>query len=159
MEIPVDCKEMTEKYHIDNGGICGQSCLAVIENISIQEVLDNWKKLGIEFKGYSGWKQLRDYLKKRGFIVKQRRMSFLNLISNNNFYILRVQWIGEMENKEKPFYGWSFWTEASANTHFILVMDLKVFCNETGIFEYSHLFNYLAENNGIITSMLEVYKE
>jgi hypothetical protein len=155
LRIPSDCKSMTEKYLKDKGGICGQSCLAVIENISIQEVLDNWKKLGIEFKGYSGWKQLREYLEKRGFLVKQMNINKFSF-NCNNFYILRVQWLGEKENQEKPFYGWGFWTEASAHTHFIILHGGDIFCNETGIFDYTKLNNYLEENNGVLTSALEV---
>ena len=53
IQIPKDVKEMTEKYKIDKGGICGQSCLAVIEGTTIQEVMDNWKVLGLEFKDQS----------------------------------------------------------------------------------------------------------
>ena len=72
MKIPSDTKLMTEKYLIDKGGICGQACLAMIEGSSIQEVLKNWKEIGLEFKGWSGWKQLREYLEKRNFVVKQK---------------------------------------------------------------------------------------
>ena len=62
MQIPKDNKVMTEKYKIENGGCCGQSCLAIIEQISIEEVFNKWKDFGLEWKGWSGWKQLREYL-------------------------------------------------------------------------------------------------
>jgi len=154
IQIPKDVKEMTEKYKIDKGGICGQSCLAVIENITIKEVLDNWESLGLEFKGYSGWKQLREYLEKRGHKVKLLRMSNLGSFNYNFFYICRVQWLGEKDNKEKPFYGWGHWTEASAHTHFIVIHQGKFFCNEEGIFDYHDLGKYL--DNAEITSIMEV---
>ena len=37
IQIPQDTKQMTEKYLIDKGGICGQACLAVIENTNNTE--------------------------------------------------------------------------------------------------------------------------
>jgi hypothetical protein len=159
MQIPYDCELMTEKYKIDKGGCCGQSCLAVIENISIQEVFDNWDKLGIEFKGYSGWKQLREYLEKKGFFVKQLKTNFKGFFNMDIYFIARVQWFGEGEKKEKPFYGWGHWSQASAYTHFVLIHDDKFFCNETGIDNYDNFKNYLKENNGIVTSYLMVSKE
>jgi hypothetical protein len=154
MNIPKDNKQMTEKYKIETGGCCGQACLAVIEDCSIQEVMNNWKKIGLDFKGYSGWKQLRQYLEKRGFTVKQIKT---NKVGFNNFYIIRVQWLGEKENKEKPFYGWGHWSQASAHTHFIVYNKGEIFCNETGIFDYHKLENYL--ENATVTSALEITKE
>lgn len=151
---PTDCELMTEKYKIDKGGICGQSCLAVIEETTIQKVLDNWEKLGLEFKGYSGWKQLREYLEKRGFAVKQIKMRDFKVANYNYFYIFRVQWLGERENKEKPFYGWGHWAEASSYTHFIVLHQGEIFCNETGVFGYNELSKYL--ENAVITSAFEI---
>jgi len=155
MEIPIDVKQMTEKYKINKGGICGQSCLSVIEGTTIQEVMNNWEKLGLEFKGWSGWKQLREYLEKRNYQVKLKRMSNLGTFNYNDFYILRVQWIGEKENQGKPFYGWGHWTEASAHTHFIVVHKGKFFCNEDGLFNIRELNKYLNEQ-AVITSAMEV---
>ena len=153
---PEDNELMTEKYKIEKGGICGQSCLAVIEKSSIQEVMNNWRKLEMEFKGWSGWRQLSSYLKNRGFSVKQKKKD-LDFFSPNCFYIARVQWIGEGEKKEKPFYGWGHWAEASSYTHFIVIENnQKFFCNETGWDAISNLQSYLQENNGIITSFLEI---
>jgi len=152
---PEDNELMTEKYKIEKGGICGQSCLAIIEKSSIQEVMDNWRKLDMEFKGWSGWRQLSSYLKNRGFSVKQKNK--LDFFSPNCFYIARVQWKGEGEKKEKPFYGWGHWSEASAYTHFIVIVkNQQFFCNETGWDSISNLQSYLQENNGLITSYLEV---
>ena len=157
MEIPKDNQIMTEKFKIDKGGICGQSCLAVIENIKVHDVLNNWEKMGLKFKGYSGWKQLRNYLEKRGFDVKLKRMNNLGTFNFNKFYLLRVQWLGEGEKQEKPFYGWGHWTEASSYTHFIIIHRGKVFCNETGIFDYHELKKYL--ENAVITFAMEIQKK
>ncbi len=157
MEIPNDCKEMTEKYLIDKGGICGQACLSVIENISIKSVLENWESLGLEFKGWSGWKQLREYLEKKGYEVKLLRKDNFGDFEKEDFVICRVQWIGEKENKEKPFYGWGHWTAASAHTHFIVINQNQFFCNEDGLFPINKLEEYLGD--AIITSMMRIKKK
>ncbi len=156
MKIPNDTKEMTEKYLIDKGGICGQSCLAVIEGCSIQEVLDNWiEELSMEFKGWSGWKQLRYYLEMSGYVVKQKRWNKIEILNTESFYILRIQWWGEGEKKDKPFYGWGHWTEASAHTHFIVVHNGEFFCNEEGLSDMENLSEYL-NGDGVITSAMEI---
>ncbi|MHA1344247.1 MAG: hypothetical protein ACTSQG_09685, partial [Promethearchaeota archaeon] len=69
-----------------------------------------------------------------------------------------VQWLGNNKEKlEKPFYGWGWWTEASANTHFIVLHNGKIFCNADGIFDYDKLSEYLGDI-GLITSALEINK-
>jgi hypothetical protein len=156
MKIPIDNQEMTEKFKIDKGGICGQACLAVIEECSIQQVLDNWANMKLQFKGWSGWKQLKSYLENRGFKVKQIRMKEFKIAKTDVYYIFRVQWLGEGKIQEKPFYGYNHWSEASAYTHFILLHNGQVFCNETGIFDYHELSNYL--DNAVLTSAFEVSK-
>jgi len=169
IQIPKDVEKMTKKYKIDKGGICGQSCLAVIENSTIKEVMKNWEKLGLEFKGWSGWKQLREYLEKRGYKVKQERFNknkFWNM-DKDIFYIARVQWLGNNElKKDKPFYGYNHWTEASAHTHFIVINDWRVFCNEDGEFPFVKLKDYLKSfiegdllyQGGVITSLMVITK-
>ncbi len=154
MKIPTDVKNMTEKYLIDKGGICGQSCLAVIESSTIEQVLLNWKNLGMEFKGWSGWKQLREYLERRSYHIKQLRRDNINY-EKSKFYILRIQWIGNGDKKDKPFYGWGHWSEASAHTHFIVVHNEKFFCNEEGIFDIEELNKYL-DDKGVVTSAMEI---
>ncbi|KKL88564.1 hypothetical protein LCGC14_1923430 [marine sediment metagenome] len=157
--IPNDVKEMTEKYMVDKGGICGQSCLAVIEKQPISKVIKDWKEMELEWKGWSGWRQLANYLKNKKFNVKQSRV----IDDKNVSYIARVQWIGDEENKEKPYYGWKSWFEASANTHFIVIQEDSFFCNEECIWlpidgeEYS-LEGYLKHNQGLITSYLKIWE-
>lgn len=156
--IPKDVEEMTEKHSIDKGGICGQSCLAVIEKQSVSKVLGDWIAMGLEWRGWSGWRQLANYLKNKGFNVKQVR----NTDDKNASYIARIQWLGNKENKEKPFYGWGHWSEASAHTHFIVIQGSNFFCNEEEDWlpindeEYS-LEGYLEYNGGIITSYLKIW--
>jgi hypothetical protein len=77
----------------------------------------------------------------------------------DKFFLVRIQWIGDGPKQDKPYYGHSHWSEASANTHFIVVHDNKVFCNETGIFDFEKLKDYLEENNGTITSLMSISKE
>lgn len=134
---------------------CGQSCLAVIEDRNMKEVFKDWiDKFG--WYGYSKFKDLRKYLEEKDYIVKLIKWNKLEIVDKDSFYILRVQWLGEGEKKDKPFYGWSSWFEASANTHFIILKNNKVFCNDSGIFDYEDLSDYLDKNNGLITSALEV---
>ena len=84
----------------------------------------------------------------------------------NYYYILRVQWLGDKENKEKPFYGYGHWSEASAHTHFIVVHNGKFFCNEDGWFDINELEDYLGDKEveggtqlgGVVTSAMRVIK-
>lgn len=154
MFTPPDNEELTEQYNIDNGGICGQACLAVITRSSIQSILDQWKSQGMEFKGWSGWRQLRKYLEAEGFKVKQVRGTFT--CDPEKLYIARVQWLGDGDKKEKPFYGWNHWSEATAYTHFVAIEDWKFFCNETGWGDYAEFDQYLEDNRGVVTSYMEI---
>ena len=155
MFIPQDNKKLTEKYAIEHGGICGQACLAVITRNSIQSVLDLWKYQGLEFKGWSGWKQLRQYLEYRGYKVKQIRGTMH--YDSKKFYIARVQWLGDGDKKDKPFYGWNHWSQATSYTHFIVIERFKFFCNETGWGDFpTGLKKYLEANHGVITSYMEI---
>lgn len=152
---PPDNFEMTEKYKIKCGGLCGQACLAVITRNSIQLVLDNWKFQGLKFKGWSGWKQLRQYLEKQNYEVKQINGTLD--YDSSKFYIARVQWLGDGEKKENPFYGWGHWSEASAHTHFVVIENFKFFCNETGWGDFLvGLKDYLKANRGVVTSYMEI---
>ena len=156
LEIPVDCEEMTEEYKGEGCGICGQACLAVITGQSILDVLENWKKLGLEWRGWSGWDQLKQYLKHEGYAVKQVNGEVD--YSPSLFYIARVQWVGDGEEKEKPFYGWRHWNEAAAYTHFIVITAKEVFCNGSGVFTIDYLERYLERGDGVITSHMAVWK-
>ena len=151
MEIPEFNKELRE---LTNDTCCGQSCLAVIEKKDMKQIFRDWMKQ-FGWYGYSKWKDLRKYLEDKGYVVKQITWNKLEIVNENSFYILRVQWIGKGEKKEKPFHGWRSWFEASANTHFIILNKDKIFCNELGIFNYDKLSDYL-DGNGLITSALEI---
>ncbi len=100
---------------------------------------------------------MRYYLEARGYKVKLKRKENLEF-ENNSFYILRIQWIGEGNKKDKPFYGWSHWSEATSHTHFIVVYKNQFFCNEEGLFNVNNLNEYL-EDYGVITSAMEIRKE
>ena len=152
MEIPRYNQEARE---VTDDMCCGQACLAVIENKDMKEVLGNWKN-DFGWYGFSKWKDLRKYLQDRDYCVKQIRWNKLEVVNPNSFYILRVQYLGDnLEKIDKPFYGWSWWTEASANTHFIVLHNSKIFCNSEGIFDYDKLSDYLGDR-GLITSALGV---
>jgi hypothetical protein len=159
MNIPVDNEVMTKKYLEDGGGCCGQACLAVIENRPIGNVFSDWTKLGLEWRGWSGWKQLREYLEKKKYAVKQLRKDSWGDFEKEDFVIARVQWLGSnIEKLEKPFYGYNHWSEASAHTHFIVIHNNEFFCNETGIFK--DLDDYLdgkgINQSGVITSLMRI---
>lgn len=157
--IPKDNKEMTKRFMVDKGGICGLACLALIERRRISEVMQDWKKIFGKFEGYANFKDLRIYLEKKGykckFVNRDGWTKFLRYI-----FIARVQWIGEGKNKKPPFYGWGHWTEASAHTHFIVIYKgKKFFCNEEGKWNWiGNLNNYLRDD-GRITSFIKITGE
>ena len=153
MKIPIDNESAKEKY---DDMCCGQACLSVIQDMPISAIMSQWELLFDSFYGFSKWKDLRKYLEVNDYKVKQIRWNKLEIVNPNSFYILRVQWLGDnLEKIDKPFYGWSWWTEASANTHFIVLHNSKVFCNSDGIFDYDKLSDYLGDR-GLITSALEI---
>lgn len=155
MKIPKDNNSMRKKY--DNK-VCGQSCLAVIEGISVKKVLENWIKILGEFKGYSPYKDTRKYLESRGYETKQERFDKNKFWNMEKFFLVRVQWLGNGEKRDKPYYGWGSWYEASNYTHYLLVHDGKVFCNDKGIFDFGEMGEYLEEGNGVITSLISIRK-
>jgi len=151
---PHDCKKMTDRYLIDGGGICGQSCIASIMNTSINWVLKEWKNIGLEWKGWSTWYQLKYFLKNQGYIVKQEKANIRYL--KGYWYIARVQWKGDGKKQEKPFYGYDHWSKATANTHFISLTKDMFLCNHDGLFRIGHLEPYLKFHKGVITSHLRI---
>jgi len=153
--IPKDNKELTEKYREEGKGICGISCLAVIEGRTVQDTLNDFDSV-FSFKGYANVRDLRKYLENKGFKIKSvNRKGYKDF--SKGIYIGRIQWLGDGDKKEQPFYGWKHWTEASARTHFIVIKKGMFFCNEENKWwSIPRLHRYLAEGNGIFTSYLEI---
>lgn len=115
-----------------------------------------WEPLFGLYPGWAKWKQLRVFLEDQGYVVKQ-----INGTPNydpEKSYIARIQWTGPGVKKEKPYYGWDTWYDASCHTHFIVIENGKFFCNETGWMDYQALQFYLGMNSGVITSHLEITK-
>ncbi len=114
-----------------------------------------------DFKDRSLQKTFRLYSEKsglkQGYEIKLLNKNNFGDFNKEDFVLCRVQWIGDKENKEKPFYGWGHWTEASANTHFIVINQNKFFCNEDGLFPINKLEEYLRD--AIITSMMRIKNE
>lgn len=158
MDKPKDNEEARHKY---NDMCCGQSVLAVIENISVEKAMQNWINLLGEWKGYSPFRDMRKYLESRGYLTKRVKVNKV-FFEDNKFYICRVQWIGKGEKRDKPYYGWEHWRIAIQNTHYILIHNNNVFCNSAGIFGYNRIADYLGDIRqgeiGKITSILEVIK-
>lgn len=154
--IPSDNQELTQKYLGEGKGIYGISCLAIIEKRKVNAILNEFEeKFG--FKGYANVKQLRKYLESKGYEVKFVNRNGWWKPAKGGIYIARIQWLGEGKKKKQPFYGWGHWTEATSHTHFILIDNLKFFCNEANVWqELDTLPNYLKEAKGIMTSFLEV---
>lgn len=152
---PSDCKEQTTLHSQLNGGCCAQACIAVVQRITIKEVFKRWEKHGLEWKGHTPVSQLRKYMDKEGYYTKlittKNKTDFLS-----PYYLIRIQWIGNGEKKEKPFFGYSHWTIASSNTHYVLRQGDRFFCNETGWFE--DIDQYLSNNQpiGQVTSIIEI---
>lgn len=152
---PPDNDVMTRYYKKSTGGCCGQACLAVITKAWIRNVLIDWQKeLGFEWKGWSGFNQLKKYLEKKGFTVKLKKKE--ELLKKEGMYIARVQWVGDGLKKQKPFYEGGHWSEASSHTHFIVIEKERFFCNESGWDTLSNLRDYLTRGDGLITSYLEI---
>lgn len=153
MKIPIDNEQAKEQY---DDMCCGQACLSVIEDMPISAIMSQWNFLFGSFYGFSKWKDLRRFLEVQEYKVKQVRWDKMEIVNQEHYYILRVQYLGSnLEKLDKPFYGWSWWTEASANTHFIVLHKGKVFCNADGIFDYDKLSEYLGDN-ALITSAMEI---
>lgn len=151
---PTDCDYATKKYGIEKGGICGQACIAIITGQTIREVLEEWQNIGLEWKGWSGWNQIKKFLKHKGYSVKQ--VNGLYNPSPSIKAICRVQWLGKGTKQDKPYYGYNHWSEASAHTHFILETDEQFFCNEDGIFPIEELPRYMRHYDAVITSRMAV---
>jgi len=159
---PNDVKQMLERYHVKDGdGPCGPACLAVIERRDIGAVLEDWRTFFGEYRGWALWKELRQYLERKGWKVKQCRFKGFIDPTPERFVICRVQWEGPNTDKNK-FYGWGHWAEASSHTHFIVVQDHDVFCSESGWFCLSKLNDYLdgkpGQAKGQVTSYMEIHK-
>ena len=155
--IPSDNQEQTQKYIGEGKGICGVSCLAVIEERQVKITLKDFDSL-FGFKGYANVRDLRKYLQEKGYKIKSVNKDGYKDFSKG-CYIARIQWLGNGKKKEQPFYGWKHWTEASSHTHFIVIKEGMFFCNEENRWwSLPRLHRYLAEGEGIMTSYLEVTK-
>ena len=155
--IPSDNQEQTQKYIGEGKGICGVSCLAVIEERKVENTLKDFDSLFV-FKGYANVRDLRKYLQEKGYKIKSVNKNGYKDFSKG-CYIARIQWLGNGKKKEQPFYGWNHWTEASSHTHFIVIKERMFFCNEENRWwSLPRLHRYLAEREGIMTSYLEVKK-
>ena len=153
--IPPDNQEQTQRFIEDGKGVCGISCLAVIEERKVKDSLKDFDSI-FGFKGYANVRDLRKYLQEKGYKVKSVNKDGYKDFSKGR-YIARIQWIGQGKKREQPFYGWNHWTEASSHTHFIVIKEGMFFCNEENKWQsLPRLHKYLAEGNGIMTSYLEV---
>ena len=66
--------------------------------------------------------------------------------------------MGDGEEKEKPFYGWGYWNEAAACTHFIVITAKEFICNGSGVLKKDYLERYLERGDGVITLLIAVWK-
>lgn len=152
---PPDGEEQTKLHLKEKGGCCGQACIAVVQRLPIKEVFERWQRHNLEWKGHTTIKQFREYMDKEGYDTK--------LITTKNgtnwkapFYFIRIQWLGEGDKKEKPFYGHPHWTIASAYTHFVLREGNRFFCNENGWFDAIDQYLECEEPKGTVTSVYEI---
>lgn len=153
--IPSDNDQLTKRFEAEGKGICGISCLAIIEKREVKNTLKDFD-LMFGFKGYANVKELKEYLKRKGYIVKSINKKGYKDFSKG-CYIARIQWLGDGLKQDQPFYGWGHWSEASAHTHFIVIKEGIFFCNgENRWYTIPNLNKYLEESKGILTSYLEV---
>jgi hypothetical protein len=161
--IPEDSIYKTGKEVDENGqriGTCAQASIAYVTGHSIAEVLSIWKfKHHLKFENWSNWRDIRKYLENEGYVVKYRKLPFCPLdVFVPHTLIARVQWIGDGDNKDKPFYGYPHWSEATRHTHFIAIQQGYFFCNTEGEKPIKNLAFYLLEGDGVITSLMEITK-
>jgi len=148
---------MLERYSHGTNGPCGPACLAVIERRPIRDVLADWQPLFGDYRGWAAWKELRQYLKKKGYKIKQCRFTGEINPTGENFVICRVQWVGP--SGESRFAGWKHWSEAAAHTHFILVVDHNFFCSEEGWYSLDNINDYLEGKPGLVSGVVTSYLE
>jgi len=161
--IPDDCIFKTRKDVDENGqlmGTCAQAAIAYITGRSVSEVLSIWKnKYHLRFENWSNWRDIRKYLENEGYQVRYRKHSFCPLDTFVPYTLIaRIQWIGEGDNKDKPFYGYSHWSEAARHTHFIAIQGSYFFSDYEGERPIKDLAFYLLESDGVITSLMQVSK-
>ena len=153
MNTPIDNELMKEKYE---DKICGQSCLAILEDTTIENIMNQWENFFGEFKGYTSYRDLITFIKNIGYSVKRKK----KIESREFIYIARVQWLGNGKKQDKPYYGWNSWYEASCNTHYIIFLpkEGKFYCNgENRWRNILDIESYLkSEGKGVITSILEI---
>lgn len=143
---PKDNKELREQYEPD-GGVCGPACIAVMQHMTVAEVIEKWP---VPYPGHSQVRHLKEAARRCGLKLKQRGAGKSDDVPAD-YAIARVQWLGPHQSE---WHGWTSFWEATCNTHFIVMQGKKVWCNSDGWFDRSRLPKYLED--GYITSYMEV---
>lgn len=126
MKIPFDSDYLRDKYQSKGLGTCGPGIIALLKEISVQEVIDNWH---IPYKGYCSLGELQRELERQGFKTKRARAvdkRAFELPNGAKMAIARIQWKGK----------YAHWAIAQKNTHFVFLIEIKgyinIFCNSVG---------------------------
>lgn len=152
IKVPKDNDDIRKEYEDGGMGTCGPAVIAVLTRSKVSDIISLWPV----YNGYALLTEMRYMLKKLRFNHKLH-----NGYKSTTFpvlkgkYILRIQWQGKTGGQ---YRGYDSWHEAACNTHYVLVDNDKVFCNEMGIFKIDMFRKYLADGDGYITSYLEVWK-
>ena len=158
--VPSDNHALMMKYEKLHGGTCGPAAIAVLEHITVQEVLNKWKGIGQSaFRGYSPIADMKETLTAFGYKYKSIRAHKAKEFPTpkTDIAILRIQWL-------KPDGTEYYWAAAGSHTHYLLMKKIDgawwVFCNGQLWFESDSTFakNYFS-GRGYLSSYIELTKE
>lgn len=156
---PPDNEELARIYEAKGGGVCGAACIAVLEQVPVQSILDRWiGKNSAYFRGFSPIADMKSTLTTFGYTYKYVRAhkSKTFPLPKRNAAILRIQWL-------QPDGTEYYWAAAGAHTHYILIQRINdewwIYCNGNGWFNILDPFaKYYLTNKGYVSSYLELSK-
>lgn len=158
---PPDNEHYLRKWR-DIGGVCGPSCIAVLERTSIEAILNRWLGVGLNaFRGFTPIAELKSMLTKEGYSWRYVRGGKAKTfpVPSGDFAIVRIQWLQEDGTEY-------YWRAAGAHTHYVLMerregdWDIAagwwVFCNTDLWFpaQGARAQDYLKP--GFVSSYLEI---
>jgi hypothetical protein len=156
---PPDNETLKQRY-ARIGGVCGPSTIAAEHGLTIQEVLEKWRGVGLRaWRGFSPIKDLKETLTAFGYKFtyfragKAREFPFPRTTA-----ILRIQWL-------KPDGTEYYWAAAGSHTHYVLMEKGSegwwIYCNGVGewfLRDGHYGQNYLKDQKGFVSSFLEISK-
>lgn len=123
---PIDNEQLRDEYQSKGFGTCGPAIVAVMFNLTIKDVIDNWTQL---YRGYCSLGELKRELEKYGWnsaLVPSTNKRAIALPDGADQAVCMIEW------KQK----YSKWPIYEKNTHFVFLRKTdngtRVFCNSAG---------------------------